>query len=257
MGGEVLAGDDGAEWLDPVRVATAHTVAEARSIAARCALAAGLPSEALRHGRQALEHDPYDEAALRVVMAAHVAVGRPASALAEYATMRSRLSEDLGVDPSPETAALHSQVLAGTALPAVAPDHVERRLVGRQRELRAARRGLRPLAWRGRGRRDRRRGGRRQDRPRRRLVGPGAGVREHACSRARCTDDVDLALQPIADALAALAPFEPRRRTSAGHDRLALAARSPGDVRSAAPRRLQSRHRGVAQPRRGRAVSSW
>jgi tetratricopeptide (TPR) repeat protein len=37
--------------------------------------------------------------------------GRPASALAAYAEVRNRLSEDLGVDPTPETEALHTFIL--------------------------------------------------------------------------------------------------------------------------------------------------
>ena len=95
------------------------------------------PSRRCATPTRALDRDPYDEAALRVVMAAHVAAGRPASALAEYATMRERLAEDLGVNPSPETAALHAAVLAGdTTSPASEPEVEPTRLVGRTAELR-------------------------------------------------------------------------------------------------------------------------
>ena len=52
-----------------------------------------------RWRRAGLDHDPYDEAALRSLMRAHVALGRPASALAAYAEVRARLAEDLGVSP--------------------------------------------------------------------------------------------------------------------------------------------------------------
>ena len=61
----------------------------------------------------ALDHDPYDEAALRTLMRAHAAAGRPASALAAYARMRERLGEDLGVDPVKETEELHTAILLG------------------------------------------------------------------------------------------------------------------------------------------------
>ena len=47
------------------------------------------------------------------LMRAHAAAGRPASALAAYATMRERLAEDLGVDPVDETEDLHTAVLLG------------------------------------------------------------------------------------------------------------------------------------------------
>ena len=76
-----------------------------------------------------LDHDPYDEAALRSLMRAHVALGRPASALAAYAEVRARLAEDLGVSPAAETEALHSEILlararagAGGRQPPAAPE---------------------------------------------------------------------------------------------------------------------------------------
>jgi DNA-binding SARP family transcriptional activator len=108
--GELLAGEPDADWVKVARSEAARTIAVARSVAARTALAAGLPVEALRYGEWALDRDPYDEAALRVVVAAHVAAGRPGSALAEYAAMRTRLAEDLGVNPS---AAMSAAAAAG------------------------------------------------------------------------------------------------------------------------------------------------
>ena len=45
-------------------------------------------------------------------MRAQVAAGRPASALAEFARVRELLAEELGVEPAPETRALHEQMLA-------------------------------------------------------------------------------------------------------------------------------------------------
>jgi tetratricopeptide (TPR) repeat protein len=46
-------------------------------------------------------------------MVAQTSSGRPASALASYATARERLAEDLGVSPSPATEALHDDLLRG------------------------------------------------------------------------------------------------------------------------------------------------
>ena len=60
-----------------------------------------------------LAADPYDEHALRALMLAFARTGRSASALARYADMRHRLAEDLGVDPSEETEALHTAILLG------------------------------------------------------------------------------------------------------------------------------------------------
>ena len=62
---------------------------------------------------QALDHDPYDELALRALLRAHVAVGRPAAALAAFVRFRTLLTDDSGADPSLEstqlTAATHQR----------------------------------------------------------------------------------------------------------------------------------------------------
>ena len=84
---------------------------------AQAALAAGDLAGAARLAEGALDHDPYDEVVLRTLMTALAASGRPASALAAYATVRARLADDLGVDPAPDTEALHTAVLLGRPLP--------------------------------------------------------------------------------------------------------------------------------------------
>jgi hypothetical protein len=75
-------------------------------------------------------------------MNAHVAAGRPATALAAYARLRTRLSEDLGVSPGSETIALHRRIVtAEDAEPTGAGDRERAgtdtgtRLVGRTDEL--------------------------------------------------------------------------------------------------------------------------
>ena len=73
----------------------------------RRALATGQVGDAAAYATEALRGDPYDEAALRTLMRAHAAAGRPASALAEFARVRELLAEELGIDPAPETRALH------------------------------------------------------------------------------------------------------------------------------------------------------
>ena len=132
--GPFLADEPEGEWARGEREAVERTLAEVRLVAAEAALAAGELAEAATLAAAAFGHDPYDEAALRVLMRAHAAAGRPASALAAYASMRERLAEDLGVGPSAETEALHTAVLTGQpGLRATAPAGPH--LPGRAREL--------------------------------------------------------------------------------------------------------------------------
>ena len=111
------------------------SVAEVRRVAATAALATGQVGDAAAHATAALRADPYDEAALRTLMRAHVAAGRPASALAEFARVRELLADELGVDPAPETRALHEELLRDEP----APPRLRSKglVVGRTTELRA------------------------------------------------------------------------------------------------------------------------
>lgn len=130
--GDLLADERDPWWATTERAAVARTIARARVLAADAALAAGQPVDAAAEAERALDHDPYDEAALRALMRAHAAAGKPASALAAYARARERLAEDLGVDPTRETEHLHTSIL----LAPDAPAHTHA-LVGRDRELAA------------------------------------------------------------------------------------------------------------------------
>lgn len=106
-----LLPEEDAPWFDPPRAAAARAVAAANLVAAEAALLLGDPLGAAAAASLGLDHDPYDEAALRALMRAHATAGRPASALAAYATVRRRLADDLGVSPDPLTEALHQQLL--------------------------------------------------------------------------------------------------------------------------------------------------
>jgi DNA-binding SARP family transcriptional activator len=108
--GPLLPEEDGS-WLDAPRAAVDRALSAAGSVAAEAALAVGDAWGAAAAASVGLERDPYDEAALRALMRAHAAAGRPASALAAYADVRARLADDLGVSPSPETEALHRSLL--------------------------------------------------------------------------------------------------------------------------------------------------
>lgn len=112
-----LLGAETGDWLDAQRAALASRLAAVRLVAATGALAIGNPLAAVGAAEQALDHDPYDELALRVLLRAHVAAGRSASALAAFARFRAKLVYDLGVDPGPETVELHARILRGEERP--------------------------------------------------------------------------------------------------------------------------------------------
>jgi DNA-binding SARP family transcriptional activator/tetratricopeptide (TPR) repeat protein len=110
--------------------------ARARLVAATALLEAGDWMAARDAATAAMEHDPYDESALRLLLRGYVLGGQTAAALAAYAASRERLADDLGTDPSPETAALYTAILRGE-LPAATgpPAAVAITLVGRDDEL--------------------------------------------------------------------------------------------------------------------------
>jgi len=206
-----LLGDDEAPWIEAERANVAAAVGRARRLAVDAAVAAADHGGAAALAERALASDPYDEAVLRALMAAHLAAGRPASALAAYARVRARLAEDLGVSPTAETETAHTMALAAAdsgTLPAPPARPGGRRapagLVGRAGELEVLDAALRQAAD----------GGTALV-----LVEGDAGMGktalvsawstavaasgEHVVLRGRCDElGRDLPLQPVADAVA-------------------------------------------------------
>lgn len=124
------------EWAQLQRAELDRLSARARLSAATALLDAGDWIAACDAATAALERDPYDESALRIVMRGYALGGQTAAALAAYATSRERLADDLGADPSPDTAALHTAILRGelsVATTAAEGDSIT--LVGRVDEL--------------------------------------------------------------------------------------------------------------------------
>lgn len=117
--GELLADEADPTWAETERATVDRRLTELRRVSARAALAAGALDAAAADAHEALDRDPFDEVALRVLMTAQAAAGRPASALAAYAEARARLAEELGVDPTAETEALHTAILREETLPGV------------------------------------------------------------------------------------------------------------------------------------------
>ncbi|WP_329459424.1 AfsR/SARP family transcriptional regulator [Streptomyces sp. NBC_01497] len=90
--------------------------------ASECALAAGpgVPERVLITLKQAAAHHPLDEVLQARLMLVLAATGHQAEALEVHRTVRTRLADDLGLDPGPELRAAQQQVLRQTVAPAPA-----------------------------------------------------------------------------------------------------------------------------------------
>ena len=101
------------EWARLRQAELERLTSRARLVAATALLDAGDWMAAADAAAAAGERDPYDEAALRLLLRANVLGGRVAGALSIYAGARERMAEELGTDPSPETTALYTAILRG------------------------------------------------------------------------------------------------------------------------------------------------
>src|ERR1700694_140373 len=117
MRGELLADEPDSPLGDEERAAVVKLGVEVRRTGARAALAIGDFTGAREMSEAVVAADPYDEGALQVFMAALAHSGQPGTALATFARARKRLREDLGVDPSPATDAVHKAILQGKPIP--------------------------------------------------------------------------------------------------------------------------------------------
>ena len=123
------------EWAQLRRAELERLIGRSRLVAATALLEAGDWLAACDAASAAIERDPYDEAALRLLLRGYVAGGRVAAALAAYANARARMAGDLGTDPSPETAALYTAILRGEVAAGPEPGPGGSGLVGRDDEL--------------------------------------------------------------------------------------------------------------------------
>jgi DNA-binding SARP family transcriptional activator/tetratricopeptide (TPR) repeat protein len=111
--GTAIDDEPDATWAGPAREEVRGLLRRVRLVAAEAALAAGEPRLAARHAEAAMAADPLDEAAHRWYMSSSVAAGELARALAAYAELARRLSQELGTDPARQTQDLHLAILRG------------------------------------------------------------------------------------------------------------------------------------------------
>jgi DNA-binding SARP family transcriptional activator len=65
----------------------------------------------IHHATEALAAEPFDETACRTLMRAHAPAGNRAEALRVYAKCRQLFRDELGSEPSPETAGVFLNIL--------------------------------------------------------------------------------------------------------------------------------------------------
>ena len=109
--GVALAEESYAAWAEPARQELRGLLRRARYALARAAQVTGDPDVAARVAGEAMADDPFDEGAHRLFMAACAAAGERAKALETYARLSSRLAEELGTDPAPDTQELYLAIL--------------------------------------------------------------------------------------------------------------------------------------------------
>jgi DNA-binding SARP family transcriptional activator len=107
-----LAGEQ-ADWIDEERRRLGELHVRALEAYASATLGVGGTelAAAVRAGRQLAQLEPYRESGHRILMDALAREGNPAEALIVYDALRTKLRDDLGVNPSPETQELHRRLL--------------------------------------------------------------------------------------------------------------------------------------------------
>ena len=135
--GEPLAEDEYAEWARPARDRLHRVHQEVLECGARGALAIGDGGRAVHLAAEAVALEPLREAAHLLLVQAQATAGDQAAALAAFDRLRATLAQELGIDPSPEAAALQTRLLRGSLVrKRTQPDQAEAPpLLGREAEL--------------------------------------------------------------------------------------------------------------------------
>lgn len=104
------------DWSSPERERTQVLALGAMTALAEL-LVDEMPLESIRLTQRVLDSDPVWEDAWRVQMRAHMARGNRALAIRAWEACVAALDRELGIEPLPETIAVHRRVLAGSLEP--------------------------------------------------------------------------------------------------------------------------------------------
>jgi DNA-binding SARP family transcriptional activator len=114
--GDPLPEDRYADWTFAWRERLIDRYAHVLASLTRAYTDAERTEDAIRLARKYVELDPLNEDAQRELMASYARGGRCAHALRQFLACRRALVEQLGIEPSQQTASLQAQILAGAAV---------------------------------------------------------------------------------------------------------------------------------------------
>jgi DNA-binding SARP family transcriptional activator len=109
--GELLPGEIYDDWFSASRERCRHDFEDAMLRAAALLNDRGDVQGGVSLLRRALQHDPWREDLYQAALRLQMLAGQRSAAIETYMTCRSRLVDDLGIDPSVETTRLYEQVL--------------------------------------------------------------------------------------------------------------------------------------------------
>lgn len=110
--GELLPGELYDDWLSPIRDRCRHDYGDAMLRASQLCFSAGDTEKALHLARAGLSQDPWREDLYQAALRYLIGSGQRSGAIETYVACKSKLAEDLGLDPSTETQRLYDQILA-------------------------------------------------------------------------------------------------------------------------------------------------
>ncbi len=124
--GEFRAHNDRADWALAERDALAGAYRSLLLDAADAAVELGWMRDAVEFATRSLADDPCSERASRALMLGYDGVGETSRALREFERCRVALADELGVDPSAPTRAVHVKLLAADPVEPVASPFIGR-----------------------------------------------------------------------------------------------------------------------------------
>lgn len=103
--------DDERPWVRQQRAQLQRVWRRALLVLSTVSVRNGEPELGIQHAADVLSAEPFDERACQALMRAHAAAGNRAEALRVYANCRKLFREELGADPSEQTAAVFLSIL--------------------------------------------------------------------------------------------------------------------------------------------------